>query len=167
MRPDSAGPIRCSLVSDSADAHRVRHPSPPSEQSKSEQRVPLFVPAGQTRSAPDDAPIPGLSAAGRTAVNLGAAKAIREALSSGRSTSGLVLHVESDTCAVVDRAELVASLRRAGVTRLARDVERALVGRDHVLVLIDVDGSTGVLTIPLAEVLGDQPEDHPACLKTQ
>lgn len=95
--------------------------------------------------------IPGLSTA-----SLAVAPALLQAaLDAGRRPSTLVLHVDGATVTLESRSELAAALKRAGLSPLARRVERMLVPADAILTFVDTDaGATGLVVLRVAEVLG-------------
>lgn len=78
---------------------------------------------------------------------------LRAALGEGWRSSALVMHVDGAAVTVEGRIELATTLRRAGLSPLARRVERTLVPADSVLVLVDTEGATGLVILRVAEVL--------------
>lgn len=97
-------------------------------------------------------PIPGLGPSGRAALE-DVPALLRARLDAGAKPTSLVLHVQCDSVAVEDRAELAAYLRRNRVGRIARKIERAIVPPGALLVFVDCDETDCVL-MPLSVLLG-------------
>lgn len=111
-------------------------------------------------SAPADAALPGIDPRLRGLLNVLARAELSRALAEGRSLTGLVLHVEPAAVEVIERRELVLSLRASGAFGLARKIERAALPAGHVLVFIDTDAATELRVVPVA-TLGLNPDAEP------
>lgn len=83
-------------------------------------------------------------------------RTLHAAQDAGTSWSSVVLHLEADAVRLRSRSELVAELRDAGVTPLAKEIERALVPRGYFLALLDLEGRTVVNVCELTAAM-EQP----------
>lgn len=69
-----------------------------------------------------------------------------------------VMHVETDRLRWRSRAEVVSELREAGVAKLAKELERAVVPVGSFLGLVDTEGVTAVRVVPLSAALEETTE---------
>ena len=99
-----------------------------------------------------DKPVPGIPEASRMHVNIEARRLLLDAIGRGQRPEGLVIHIEADDVRVVRRDELVQEYTRAGIRPLARKLERLVVARGHVGLLIVAD-ETVVRVVPLAALV--------------
>lgn len=99
-----------------------------------------------------DCALPGIAEQARMRLNIQAREALQLALAEGRPPHTLVLQIESSAAHVEDRRSVVQHLRRCGLLRLARRIERAKPPLGHVVVFIDTDGATEVTSVPLRKL---------------
>ncbi len=96
--------------------------------------------------------IPGLAPSMHDRINADARRFLTHAVLRGDRPSSLFVHLEPEGVTVVYRRDLARRFDDADVPQLARRVRMTPTPRGSVLVLVDTEATTEIVSVPLASL---------------